>query len=142
MDQMGQWIQDALDAIEYANGAVTSVWGSIRAKNGHPEPFNLKYLEIGNENGMAPYAERWELFVKAIHDKYSNIILIANEWARGHPKNPKPQIVDEHYYNNPDWFIWNSNKYDSYDRNGSKIFVGEYAVTSGTGNGYERRAYD
>ncbi|MFR3215529.1 MAG: alpha-L-arabinofuranosidase C-terminal domain-containing protein [Dysgonomonas mossii] len=140
MDQMGQWIQDALDAIEYANGPVTSVWGSIRAKNGHPEPFNLKYLEIGNENGMAPYAERWELFVKAIHDKYPDIVLIANEWAGGHPKNPKPQIVDEHYYSNPDWFIWNSNKYDSYDRNGSKIFVGEYAVTSGTGNGNLRGA--
>lgn len=140
MDQMGQWIQDALDAIEYANGPVTSVWGSIRAKNGHSAPFNLKYLEIGNENGMAPYAERWELFVKAIHEKYPDIILIANEWAGGHPKNPKPQIVDEHYYNNPDWFIWNSNKYDSYDRNGSKIFVGEYAVTSGTGNGNLRGA--
>ena len=140
MDQMGQWIQDALDAIEYANGPVTSVWGSIRAKNGHLAPFNLKYLEIGNENGMAPYAERWELFVKAIHDKYPDIVLIANEWAGGHPKNPKPQIVDEHYYSNPDWFIWNSNKYDSYDRNGSKIFVGEYAVTSGTGNGNLRGA--
>lgn len=140
MDQMGQWIQDALDAIEYANGPVTSVWGSIRAKNGHPAPFNLKYLEIGNENGMAPYAERWELFVEAIHDKYPDIVLIANEWAGGHPKNPKPQIVDEHYYSNPNWFIWNSNKYDSYDRNGSKIFVGEYAVTSGTGNGNLRGA--
>lgn len=140
MDQMGQWIQDALDAIEYANGSVTSVWGSIRAKNGHPESFNLKYLEIGNENGMAPYAERWELFVEAIQNKYPDIILIANEWAGGHPKNPKPQIVDEHYYNNPDWFIWNSNKYDNYDRNSSKIFVGEYAVTSGTGNGNLRGA--
>lgn len=140
MDQMGQWVQDALDAIEYANGPVTSLWGGIRAKNGHPAPFNLKYLEIGNENGMGPYAERWELFVKAIHEKYPDIVLIANEWAGGHPKNPKPQIVDEHYYNNPDWFIWNSNKYDSYDRNGSKIFVGEYAVTSGTGNGNLRGA--
>jgi alpha-L-arabinofuranosidase len=140
MDQMGQWIQDALDAIEYANGPVTSVWGGIRAKNGHPAPFKLKYLEIGNENGMAPYAERWEVFVKAIHEKYPDVVLIANEWAGGHPKNPKPQIVDEHYYNNPDWFIWNSSKYDSYDRYSSKIFVGEYAVTSGTGNGNLRGA--
>ncbi|MBP1618122.1 MAG: Extracellular exo-alpha-L-arabinofuranosidase precursor [Bacteroidetes bacterium] len=140
MDQMGQWIQDALDAIEYANGPVASVWGGIRAKNGHPSPFNLKYLEIGNENGMAPYAERWAWFVRAIHNKYPDIVLIANEWAGSHPKNPKPQIVDEHYYNNPEWFIWNSNKYDSYDRNGSKIFVGEYAVTSGTGNGNLRGA--
>jgi len=140
MDQMGQWIQDALDAIEYANGPVTSVWGSLRAKNGHPEPFNLKYLEIGNENGQAPYAERWELFVKAIHEKYPDIRLIANEWAGSHPQDPMPEIVDEHYYNNPEWFIWNANKYDSYDRNGPKIFIGEYAVTSNTGNGNLRGA--
>lgn len=140
LDQMGQWIQDALDAIEYANGPVTSVWGSIRAKNGHPAPFNLKYLEIGNENGMAPYAGRWALFVEAIHAKYPDIKLIANEWAGGHPTSPMPQIIDEHYYNNPDWFIWNANKYDSYDRKGPQIFVGEYAVTSSAGNGNLRGA--
>jgi len=140
MDQMGQWVQDALDAIEYANGPVTSVWGGIRAKNGHPEPFNLKYMEIGNENGGAPYNERWPLFVNAILAKYPYMKLIANEWAGGHPKEPKPKLIDEHYYNNPDWFIWNSNKYDSYDRNDSKIFIGEYAVTSETGNGNLRGA--
>jgi alpha-L-arabinofuranosidase len=140
MDQMGQWVQDALDAIEYANGPVTSVWGGIRAKNGHPEPFNLKYMEIGNENGGAPYNERWPLFVNAILAKYPHMKLIANEWAGGHPKEPKPELIDEHYYNNPDWFIWNSNKYDSYDRNDSKIFIGEYAVTSETGNGNLRGA--
>jgi len=140
LDQMGQWVQDALDAIEYANGPVTSIWGSLRAKNGHPEPFNLKYLEIGNENGMVPYAERWALFTKAIQDKYPEIKLIANEWAGGHPEEPKPEIIDEHYYNNPDWFIWNANKYDSYDRKGPKIFIGEYAVTSNTGLGNLRGA--
>jgi len=140
MDQMGQWVQDALDAIEYANGPESSVWGSLRAKNGHPEPFNLKYMEIGNENGGAPYNERWPLFVNAIMDKYPYMKLIANEWAGGHPKEPKPELIDEHYYNNPDWFIWNSNKYDNYDRNGAKIFVGEYAVTSGAGNGNLRGA--
>ncbi len=140
LDQMGQWIQDALDAIEYANGPVTSVWGSIRAKNGHPAPFNLKYLEIGNENGMAPYAERWALFVEAIRAKYPDIKLIANEWAGGHPTSPMPEMIDEHYYNNPDWFIWNANKYDNYDRKGPKIFVGEYAVTSSAGNGNLRGA--
>jgi hypothetical protein len=64
LEQMGQWVQDALDAIEYANGSINSVWGSLRAKNGHPESFNLKYLEIGNENGQDPYAERWQMFVK------------------------------------------------------------------------------
>lgn len=140
MDQMGQWVQDALDAIEYANGPVTSVWGSLRSKNGHPAPFNLKYLEIGNENGQTPYAERWPLFVKAIHEKYPDIKLIANEWSGGHPNDPAPEIIDEHYYNNPDWFIWNSNKYDTYDRKGPKIFIGEYAVTTGTGNGNLRGA--
>lgn len=140
MDQMGQWVQDALDAIEYANGPVNSVWGSIRAQNGHPAPFNLKYLEIGNENGQQSYAERWALIAKAVLAKYPNMKLIANEWAGSHPKDPMPEIVDEHYYNNPDWFIWNQNKYDNYDRKGPKIFIGEYAVTSGTGNGNLRGA--
>jgi alpha-L-arabinofuranosidase len=140
LDQMGQWVQDALDAIEYANGSEISVWGSIRAKNGHPKPFNLKYLEIGNENGMAPYAERWALIAKAVLSKYPDMKLIANEWAGGHPSDPKPEIIDEHYYNNPDWFIWNSNKYDNYDRKGPKIFIGEYAVTENTGNGNLRGA--
>ena len=140
LDRMGQWVQDALDAIEYANGPVNSVWGSLRAKNGHPMPFNLKYIEIGNENGMTPYAERWPMIAKAIHAKYPDIKLIANEWAGSHPKDPKPEIIDEHYYDNPDWFIWNSNKYDSYDRKGPKIFIGEYAVTSNTGKGNLRGA--
>jgi alpha-L-arabinofuranosidase len=140
LDQMGQWVQDAMDAVEYANGPVTSVWGSVRAKNGHPEPFNLKYMEIGNENGGPPYAERWALIAKSIQEKYPEMKLVANEWAGGHPHDPNPEIIDEHYYDNPDWFIWNSNKYDSYDRKGPKIFIGEYAVTSGTGLGNLRGA--
>lgn len=140
MDQMGQWVQDALDAIEYANGPENSVWGSLRVKNGHPKPFNLKYIEIGNENGQAPYIERWALFSMAIHEKYPDIKLIANEWAGSHPQDPMPEIVDEHYYSNPDWFIWNANKYDSYDRKGPKIFIGEYAVTERTGEGNLRGA--
>ncbi len=140
LDRMGQWIQDILDAIEYANGSETSVWGSLRAQSGHPKPFNLKYIEIGNENGMAPYAERWDLIATAILSKYPDMKLIANEWAGGHPKTHGPEYIDEHYYNNPDWFIWNSNRYDSYDRKGPKIFIGEYAVTSNTGNGNLRGA--
>jgi alpha-L-arabinofuranosidase len=140
LDQIGQWVQDALDAIEYANGPVTSVWGSLRAKNGHPKPFNLKYMEIGNENGQTPYAERWALIAKAIQEKYPQVKLVANEWAGSHPHDQNPEIIDEHYYDNPDWFIWNSNKYDSYDRKGPKIFIGEYAVTSGTGKGNLRGA--
>ena len=140
LNHMGQWVQDALDAIEYANGPETSVWGSLRAKNGHPKPFNLKYMEIGNENGQAPYAARWALIAKAVQEKYPEMKLVANEWAGSHPHDPNPEIIDEHYYDNPDWFIWNSNKYDSYERKGPKIFIGEYAVTSGTGNGNLRGA--
>jgi len=140
LDRMGQWVQDALDAIEYANGPENSLWGSLRAKNGHPKPFNLKYIEIGNENGQTPYDERWALIAKAIQAKYPDIRLIADEWAGSHPQDPTPGIVDEHYYNNPDWFIWNANKYDSYDRKGPKIFIGEYAVTENTGKGNLRGA--
>jgi len=140
IDQLGQWVQDALDAIEYANGPITSVWGSIRAKNGHPQPFNLKYLEIGNENYGVDYYNNYEWIAKAVLAKYPNMKLIANDWSGGHPTVPSPEIIDEHYYYDPDWFILNANKYDSYDRKGPKIFIGEYAVTSGSGNGNLRGA--
>jgi alpha-L-arabinofuranosidase len=140
MDLMPLWVQDALDAIEYANGPTNSIWGGLRARNGHPAPFNLKYLEIGNENGHAAYRERWPLFVKAIKAKYPEIQLIANHWAGGYPTQPMPEIVDEHYYNTPEWFMRNAHHYDSYDRNGPKIFVGEYAVTRNTGKGNLRGA--
>ncbi len=139
LDQMGQWVQDALDAIEYANGPVDSVWGSLRAKNGHPASFNLKYLEIGNENGGPAYHERWELFYKAIKAKYPKIQLVANVWG-GYPTQLMPDVVDEHYYNNPEFFMQQAAKYDSYDRKGPKIFIGEYAVTSGAGLGNLRGA--
>jgi alpha-L-arabinofuranosidase len=140
VDRIGPWIQDALDAIEYANGPVTSVWGSIRAQNGHPAPFNLKYLEIGNENYGAQYFKNYELIAKAVLAKYPEMKLIANDWSGGHPTEPNPGIVDEHYYNDPDWFVLNATKYDNYDRKGPKIFIGEYAVTSGSGNGNLRGA--
>ncbi len=140
MAQMGQWVQDALDAIEYANGPVDSVWGGLRAANGHPEPFNLKYVEIGNENGGEAYRERWPLFVKAIHEKYPDIVLVANHWQGGYPQDPMPQVVDEHYYNTPEFFMQQANRYDDYDRKGPKIFVGEYAVTRNGGAGNLRAA--
>jgi alpha-L-arabinofuranosidase len=140
MDQMGQWVQDALDAIEYANGATNTFWGGLRAKNGHPAPFNLKYLEIGNENGGAAYRERWPLFVKAIKAKHPEIQLIANHWQGGYPRDPMPEIVDEHYYNTPEFFMRQANRYDNYDRKGPKIFVGEYAVTRNGGKGNLRSA--
>lgn len=139
MDQMGQWAQDALDAIEYANGPETSVWGSVRAKNGHPKPFDMKYIEIGNENGGELYAPRWKFIADAIRMKYPEIAIIVNNWG-GYPKDPMPDLVDEHYYDNPEWFILNTDKYDNYDRKAPKIFLGEYAVTSKTGKGNLRGA--
>lgn len=138
--EMEEYVQDALDALEYANGPASSRWGAERAANGHPAPFNMKYLEIGNENGGAAYRERWPLFHRAIKAKYPTVHLIANHWLGGYPTDPKPDLVDEHYYNTPEFFMSQANRYDSYDRSGPKIFVGEYAVTRNTGTGSLRGA--
>jgi alpha-L-arabinofuranosidase len=140
MDRMGQWVQDALDAVEYANGPTNSVWGAMRAGAGHPAPFNLKYMEIGNENGGTPYSQRWPLFVNAIHAKYPEIKFVVDRWQGGYPSTPKADIVDEHFYDNPEFFMRQATHFDKYDRNGPKIFVGEYAVTQNTGKGNLRGA--
>ncbi len=107
---------------------------------GHPEPFNLKYVEIGNENGGPAYSERWPLFVKAIQAKHPEIVLIANHWLGDYPRTPAPDVVDEHYYNTPEFFMEQANRYDDYDRTGPKIFVGEFAVTQNGGEGNLRAA--
>jgi alpha-L-arabinofuranosidase len=131
LDQMAPYVQDALDAIEYANGPTDSPWGSLRAANGHPASFNLRYMEIGNENGGSAYQQRYALFYDAIKACYPEILLVADE-----PTSLRPaDLVDEHYYSSPDFFIANASKYDSYSRTGPKVYVGEYAVTSGCGNG-------
>ncbi|MEY4386385.1 MAG: hypothetical protein RLY20_1668 [Verrucomicrobiota bacterium] len=140
MDRMNEWVQDALDAIEYANGPTNTLWGGARARNGHPAPFNLKYLEVGNENGGPAYRERWPLFVNAIHAKYPDIKFIANHWLGSYPTAPKPDVVDEHFYDTPEWFMRHATHFDQYDRNGPKIFVGEYAVTRNCGLGNLRGA--
>jgi alpha-L-arabinofuranosidase len=140
LDRMGAWVQDALDAIAYANGPVDSVWGSLRAKNGHPAPFNLRTIEVGNENGGPDYAARWPLFVKAIKAKYPGITLIANLWFDTYPKSPMPEIVDEHYYDTPEGLMRRAGQYDSYDRKGPRIFVGEFAATKRVGHGNLRAA--
>ncbi|HWI57039.1 MAG TPA: alpha-L-arabinofuranosidase C-terminal domain-containing protein, partial [Bacillota bacterium] len=139
LDKMPEYVQDALDAIEYANGPVTSTWGAVRAKNGHPAPFHLQHMEIGNENGGKAYHERYALFVDAIKAKYPQMHLVANEW-NGRPGNRPIEIIDEHYYSTPEFFIKNATKYDSYDRAGRKVYVGEYAVTQGCGQGNLRAA--
>ncbi len=139
MDRMDQWVQDALDAIEYANGPTNSIWGAKRAAAGHPAPFNLKYMEIGNENGGFPgYVEHCRLFYNAIRAKYPEIKFVANGWDQF--GNEQPDLVDDHYYDTPEWFMRHAGQYDKTDRNGPKVFVGEYAVTRNCGLGNLRGA--
>lgn len=140
--RMGDWIQDAMDAIEYANGPTNTVWGGLRAQAGHPAPFHLKYMEIGNENGGPDYVQRWPLLVNAIRAKYPDMQLIMTTDLRGrpYPSDPKPDIVDEHYYETPESFMRRATQYDTYDRTGPDIFVGEYAVTQKAGQGNLRAA--
>lgn len=140
LDRMAQWVQDALDAVEYATGPTNSIWGAMRAQAGHPAPFHLKYLEIGNENGGDAYRRRWPLFVNALRAKYPEIKLVADDWQGSYPSEPRPDIVDEHFYDSPEWFMRNATHFDKYDRHGPKIFVGEYAVTHGCGRGNLRGA--
>jgi alpha-L-arabinofuranosidase len=133
LTEIEPWIKDVLDAIEYANGPITSHYGSLRAKNGHPEPFALKYVEIGNENNfqLNEYKQRYPLFYDAIKSEYPEMTLISNAPLDGETV----ELIDEHYYNSSEWFIDHANMYDTYDRQGPQIYVGEYAVTNGAGKG-------
>ncbi len=148
-NQIDEWIQECMDALEYANGDVTTKYGKMRADAGHPEPFNLEYIEIGNENynfnmnnnsdQSDHYPERYIQFYNAIKAKYPNVHCIGNveSWSTDNPswRNDYPvEMVDEHYYRNPKWFADRFNKYDTYDRNKYKVYVGEYAVTSQFGD--------
>ena len=145
-DSIQPWIDECLNALEYANGPVTSKYGAMRARNGHPEPFGIEYLEIGNENNQPDprqqsdhYYERYEQFYNAIRAKYPDMKIIGNvvSWGDDNPKwnSTLPvDLLDEHYYRSPDWFAAAFHKYDTYDRRGPKVYVGEYAVTNGYGN--------
>ncbi len=135
MDKMGPYVQDALDAIEYANGdAKLTKWGARRAKDGHPAPFGLKMMEVGNENGGGDYHARYALFYDAIKAKYPKIQLVACDW-RGIPNNRPLDLIDSHAYENPASFQKMSTRYDKADRNGPKVYFGEYAVTQQSGFG-------
>lgn len=137
VDKLEPYIEDALDLIEFANGPITSTWGKIRADMGHPASFNLKMIAIGNEQWGTLYTERLEPFVKAIRAKYPDIKIIGSSGPQAEGKDfdflwPEMKrigvdLVDEHYYRSPEWFLSNANRYDSYDRNGPKVFAGEYA---------------
>ena len=134
LSQMGPWVQDALDAIQFANGATNTTWGALRAADGHPAPFDLKYMEIGNESGGTYYNDRYKLFYDAIKSNYPSMHLIApGNWAGGPPWSRPVEIEDQHFYSTPGTFDSYATMFDNYTRNGAKVFVGEYAVTSGYG---------
>jgi alpha-N-arabinofuranosidase len=125
------FVQDALDEIEFATGDTSTKWGAVRAKLGHPQPFPVKYVEIGNEDWFdrsGSYEGRYAQFYKAIKAKYSQLELIATMPL----KRMKPDVVDDHYYKRADEFFTDVNHYDTIDRNGPKIFVGEWATREGS----------
>ena len=136
-DKLGEWIQDALDLIEFANGSIDTKWGELRAEMGHPEPFNMKYLAIGNEEVGQEFFDRYDFFHEAIRRSYPEILLInsagpfaaGSEYERGWENSRKngSDLVDEHYYQTTDWLLANHDRYDYYDAKGPKVFLGEYA---------------
>ncbi len=128
-DEIAEYLDDALCALEYALGDKSTEWGSLRARMGHPEPFRLKYLEIGNENHGDEYDRRYEIFYNAITSRYPELVIAANTHVE--KAGLKLDIADEHFYNRVEWFAENSHFYDNYDRQGPDIFVGEYAVVAG-----------
>ena len=146
LDELEPYIQDALDLIEFANGPADSKWGKVRAEMGHPAPFNLKYLGVGNEqwdydeehgNFGPVFTSRLKKFSDAIRKKYPNIKLIGTtgpnsegwdfDLLQPRMKELKVDLYDEHYYRNEKWFLSHGLRYDSYDRKGPKVFAGEYA---------------
>ncbi|GGA88208.1 alpha-L-arabinofuranosidase [Flavobacterium palustre] len=138
LEELDPYVQDALDLIEFANGAVTTKWGKLRADMGHPNPFNLKFIGVGNEQWGPQYIERYKVFAKAIKEKYPNITIVSGsgpspdgamfDYGWEELKKLNAEIVDEHYYKNPEWFKENAARYDNYDRKGPKVFAGEYAA--------------
>lgn len=138
LDELDEYIQEVLDLIEWANGPVTSTWGAKRAEAGHPKPFNLKYVGIGNEDKITPeFEERFKIIFEAVKAKHPEIVLIGTSgpfadgedfekgWKVAHDLNVP--VVDEHYYKEPEWFMSNLKRYDAYDRSKGKVYLGEYA---------------
>ena len=138
LENLDPYVQEALDLVEFANGSVSTKWGKLRADMGHPEPFNMKYLGIGNEQWGPEYFERYRIFVKALGEKYPNIVIVSTpgpfpegdmfDYGWEQMKLLDVALADEHYYRPPEWFQENADRYDSYDRNGPKVFAGEYAA--------------
>ena len=137
------FVQDALDLVEFANGSIDTEWGKLRAEMGHPEPFNLKFLGIGNEQWGKEYPERLEVFVKVFREKHPEIKIVGSsgpnseggdfDYLWPEMKRLKVDLVDEHFYRNENWFLSSGNRYDNYDRKGPKVFAGEYACHGANG---------
>jgi alpha-L-arabinofuranosidase len=142
LDELGPWIDDALDLIEFANGAADTEWGAVRASLGHPEPFGLEYLAIGNEEVGEPFFERYAYFHRAIRERYPEIQIInssgpfaaGSEYDRGwkSARENGSDLVDEHYYQSPEWFLANMDRYDNFKADEPKVFLGEYATWGNT----------
>lgn len=142
MSEMDEWVQDAIDLIEWANGDATTVWGKKRAEQGHPKPFNMKYLGIGNEEKISPeFEERFKYMYKKIREKHPEIIIVGTAGPGSHKGNPDFDngwriaeetdlaILDEHYYEPKEYFLDNQANYDNYPRNRkTKVYLGEYAA--------------
>ncbi len=140
--ELETWVQDTLDLIEFANGPADSEWGSLRAEMGHPEPFGLEKIGLGNEEYKDRYLANYPAFHDAIREAHPEIAIVANagvddsgdifdrNWAFAREQGA--DLVDEHYYNSPEWFFANNARYDTYDRMGPHVFVGEYASRSNT----------
>lgn len=134
---LDEYIQDALDLVEFANGDTSTKWGKLRTEMGHPAPFNLKYIGIGNEQWGEEYTSRLKQFVTVFRQTYPDIMIIGSSgpYSQGDDfnylwpemKKLKVDLVDEHFYNNEDWFLSQGSRYDNYDRKGPKVFAGEYA---------------
>ena len=143
IEELDPYIQDALDLIEFANGSEDTAWGKLRSDMGHPKPFDLKYIGVGNEQWGPDYIERYKIFEKAIKAKYPKIIIVSGtgpspdgehfDFGMAELKKLNAELVDEHYYQSPKWFRENAGRYDNYDRRGPKIFAGEYAAQSVSG---------
>ncbi len=142
IEEIHIWVDETLDLIEFANGDVDTKMGAVRAEMGHPKPFNLKYIGVGNEEIGDGFYERYAYFHNAIREKYPDILIINNSgpfpvgegydagWTSA--KKHGSDIVDEHYYSAPEWFLANMHHYDDYDENGPKVFLGEYASCGNT----------
>lgn len=136
-DSLDIFVQDALDLIEFANGNIDTKWGKLRAEMGHPEPFNLKYLGIGNEQWGQIYVDRLKVFVDVIRKQHPEIKIVGSsgpypegkefEYLWKGMKELKVDLVDEHFYRPDNWFISQGKRYDTYERKGPKVFAGEYA---------------